>query len=185
MAFQLAYKRMYNATVATYESASTAGFLHGRTETIRPASMSSVAFTEAFNNPNATTETREATLRAAVDVHSKLVKEAVTGKGMDRHLFALFNLSKEHGDNVPELFRDKAYATINHNILSTSTLSSKAIEGGGFGPVVADGYGLGYAVEDTSVGFNVTSYGRKTSEFVDHIARALADIKSVLNGQKI
>jgi len=184
MAFQLAYKRMWGGTVATYESASTAGFLHGRTETIRPASVDSVKFTDAFLDPNAATQTRESLLRAAVDVHSKLVKEAVTGKGMDRHLFALFNLAKEHG-SVPDLFKDKAYTAINHNILSTSTLSSKAIEGGGFGPVVADGYGLGYAVEDEFVGFNVTSYGRKTSEFVNHIAGALADIKAVLNGQKI
>jgi hypothetical protein len=50
MAFQLAYKRMYGTTVATYESASTSGFLHGRTETIRPASFESVAFVDAFQS---------------------------------------------------------------------------------------------------------------------------------------
>jgi carnitine O-palmitoyltransferase 2 len=37
MGFQLAHKRMKGYTPATYESASTAAFKHGRTETIRSA----------------------------------------------------------------------------------------------------------------------------------------------------
>lgn len=39
MAFQIAYYRLYSETPATYESCSTAAFRHGRTETIRPATM--------------------------------------------------------------------------------------------------------------------------------------------------
>ena len=35
MAFQVAYYRMFHKVPATYESCSTAGFKHGRTETVR------------------------------------------------------------------------------------------------------------------------------------------------------
>ena len=73
---------------------------------------------------------------------------------------------------------------MNHNILSTSTIFSPAIVGGGFGPgglnfcffiifcyiflkkniffdfhtVVDDGYGIGYATGDDMIGFQVSSY---------------------------
>lgn len=52
MVFQLAYYRIYKKPCPTYESASTRQFLHGRTETIRSCSQTSVAFTKAFDNPD-------------------------------------------------------------------------------------------------------------------------------------
>lgn len=66
------------------------------------------------------------------------------GQGFDRHLFALKYLAQQQSLPVPALYKDPAYAAINHNILSTSTLGSPAVELGGFAPVVRDGYGLGY-----------------------------------------
>jgi len=66
------------------------------------------------------------------------------GKGFDRHLFALKYLAQQQSLPIPALYQDPAYAAINHNILSTSTLGSPAVELGGFAPVVHDGYGLGY-----------------------------------------
>ena len=65
------------------------------------------------------------------------------GQGFDRHLFVLRIMAEQRKGELPEIFRDPAYAKINHNILSTSTLSSPAIMYGGFGPVVPDGYGIG------------------------------------------
>lgn len=44
---------------------------------------------------------------------------------------------------IPGLFTDPAYSQINHNILSTSSLTSEQVWLGGFGPVVKDGYGIG------------------------------------------
>lgn len=48
LAFQMAFLRQYGQTVATYESCSTAAFKHGRTETIRPASIFTKRCSEAF-----------------------------------------------------------------------------------------------------------------------------------------
>jgi len=186
MAYQLAYNKMYGKTVATYESASTAGFLHGRTETIRPASMDSVAFVKAFLDPKASVEDRASKLRKAIDTHSSYTRKALMGKGFDRHLFALLHLAKAQSGPLPDIFKDEAYNLINHNILSTSTLVSEAIQGGGFGPVVEDGYGIGYGVDPkgTGVRFNITSYHRNTETFIDHIKQSLVEIQQVLDASK-
>lgn len=66
-----------------------------------------------------------------------------TGQGFDRHLFVLRRISEKSGSTKPAIFQDSAYDALNHNILSTSTLSSLDIMFGGFGPVVLDGYGIG------------------------------------------
>lgn len=67
----------------------------------------------------------------------------VSGHGFDRHLFALRKIAENTGMDVPDLYKDPAYALINHNILSTSTLSAPMVLVGGFGAVVPDGYGIG------------------------------------------
>jgi carnitine O-acetyltransferase len=50
-ALQLAWYRDQGYVTATYESASTRGFLHGRTETIRSVTTDSRAFVKAMLDP--------------------------------------------------------------------------------------------------------------------------------------
>ena len=67
--------------MATYESCSTAAFKHGRTETIRPASMATKACAEAFELDHpAGPEELMAKIKSAADWHSQLVKDAAMGK---------------------------------------------------------------------------------------------------------
>ena len=40
----------------------------------------------------------------------------------------------------------QVYKRLGHIILSTSTLASPALDGGGFGPVNQDCYGIGYGI---------------------------------------
>jgi carnitine O-palmitoyltransferase 2 len=69
---------------------------------------------------------------------------------------------------------------MNHTILSTSTVASKHIAAGGFGPVVDDGYGIGYLIDDEQCGLLVTSYlHRELPSFMqaaDESFRELANI---------
>ena len=67
-----------------------------------------------------------------------------------------------------------------HNTLSTSTLSSPALDGGGFGPVTADGYGVGYGIQDDGSGFSVTSYMDTLPAFGALLQEAVADMQAVL-----
>ncbi|MDP2434447.1 MAG: choline/carnitine O-acyltransferase [archaeon] len=205
MAFQLAYWRMHGATVATYESASTSGFRFGRTETIRTVSHDSVGFVRAMEDPACNNATRKALFQQACATHASRSMAAVMGNGFDRHLFALKYLAQELGQEVPALYRDAAYQNINHNILSTSTLVSDACEGGGFGPVVAHGYGVGYGVLDDVIGFNISNFKAQNSlpsaspifhffdntpvaetdsaQFIQHARRALSDISAILDSR--
>ncbi|XP_044528894.1 carnitine O-palmitoyltransferase 2, mitochondrial isoform X2 [Gracilinanus agilis] len=165
LAFQMAFFRQYGQTVATYESCSTAAFKHGRTETVRPASVFTKKCSEAF--------VREPS-------------QSSTGQGFDRHLFALKYLAAAEGHPLPDLYQDPAYGQINHNILSTSTLTSPAVNIGGFAPVVPDGFGIGYGVHDDWIGCNISSYpGRDVREFLRCVNKALGDIFDVLEGKPV
>ncbi len=97
MSFQLAHYRMYGHSASTYESASTAGFRHGRTETIRSATSDSDAFCRTFCDPAASVADLRAALEKAVATHGALTKDALTGKGWDRQLYALQKLAEERG----------------------------------------------------------------------------------------
>lgn len=54
------------------------------------------------------------------------------------------NLCMSRNEKLHDIYSDEAYQIINHNILSTSTLSSPAVRIGGFGPVVENGFGIAY-----------------------------------------
>lgn len=73
----------------------------------------------------------------------KIICYYLLGQGFDRHLFALKKIWEVSDIPKQAIFEDPAYDYINHNILSTSTLSDPNIIAGGFGPVVNDGYGIG------------------------------------------
>ncbi|CAF96633.1 unnamed protein product, partial [Tetraodon nigroviridis] len=184
LAFQMAFLRQYGQTVATYESCSTAAFKHGRTETIRPASAHTKACSQAFvGQPGRhSPEQLRALLHRCSTYHGQLTKEAAMGQGFDRHLFALRNLASREGRALPSLYTDPAYAAINHNILSTSTLTSPAVSLGGFAPVVPDGFGVGYGIHDDWIGCNVSSYpSRNPHEFLECVSKSLDEIYSVLD----
>ena len=93
-------------------------------------------------------------------------------------------LAEETGKS-PHLFQDPAYNQINYNILSTSTLSSDALEIGGFGPVVPDGLGVGYSIHDDWSGCNVTCYPdyADAAGFVECFGRTMDDLRLVLDGK--
>eukprot|EP00005_Dracoamoeba_jomungandri_P001567 CAMPEP_0174262420 /NCGR_PEP_ID=MMETSP0439-20130205/12964_1 /TAXON_ID=0 /ORGANISM="Stereomyxa ramosa, Strain Chinc5" /LENGTH=668 /DNA_ID=CAMNT_0015347125 /DNA_START=1 /DNA_END=2007 /DNA_ORIENTATION=+ len=176
MAFQLGYRKLTGNTVATYESASTAAFKHGRTETIRPVCMESLRFTSAFIEKKDHMDCKTF-LNEAINQHSENKVQALKGLGFDRHLFALRNLAQQKGVSYP-IFENEAYKKLNYNILSTSTLSSPALQLGGFGPVVPDGYGIAYGLDD-KWGLNISSYldARALSQ---RIMEAADEMKNVL-----
>ena len=104
------------------------------------------------------------------------------GQGFDRHLFGLRHTAENLMEiDTPAIFRDPTYQSMNHIVLSTSTLASHAVNFGGFAPVVADGFGVGYGVRDEWIGCNITSYeNRDVSQLVDAILMSLEDIHAAL-----
>lgn len=185
LAFQMAYYRQNGKFVPTYESASTAGFKHGRTETLRPCTVETVACCEAFEpTHSAGPEEMMSLLKEASTKHSKLTKEALMGQGFDRHLFAMKKLA-EDCERYVELFDDDAYKNLNSIILSTSTVFSPNIQMGGFAPVTPNGYGISYIVHEDWCGCNATSYpdSPDVNEFTELVSSSLRDIQAVVEGR--
>ncbi|XP_030571120.1 carnitine O-palmitoyltransferase 2, mitochondrial [Drosophila novamexicana] len=185
LAFQLAYRQAFKRYVGTYESCSTSAFRHGRTETMRPCTMATKAFCEALLQP-AQRQPSAGELRAMIDkcssVHGQLTKEAAMGQGFDRHLFALRHTAQLEGLPQPALFETEAYKRINYNIISTSTLGTDTVVAGSFGPVVKDGLGVGYSIQNDFAGAIVTSYKNQAQgkEFIDSLESAFDQICAII-----
>lgn len=91
-------------------------------------------------------------------------------------------LAEKTGKKIPALYEDPVYAEANHFVLSTSTLYGPAFIGGGFAPVVSDGFGIGYGFLEKTMGFLVSSYSpyRDGQGFVDSLKESYDNILEVL-----
>ena len=98
---QAAYYLQNGQTAASYESCSTSAFKHGRTETIRPATLETKAFSEAIAQSQlpSNAELKKLIMKCS-EVHGNLTKEAAMGKdilfdalmGLSFHFFLSFCL---------------------------------------------------------------------------------------------
>ncbi|KAG6811804.1 hypothetical protein H0H92_005727 [Tricholoma furcatifolium] len=196
MAFQAAYYGLYGRTECTYEPAMTKAFLHGRTEAIRTVQPWSVEFTKTFYS-EAPASQKVAALRKACAGHAKLTKECSQGYGQDRHLYALYCLlrrqiagnlnphpNEPHSEpatqQMPKIFTDPGWETLGTSILSTSNCGNPALRLFGFGPVAADGYGIGYIIKEDMLSICASSKHLQTRRFLDTLQAYLLDIQRLL-----
>jgi len=176
---QLAFQKMYGRPGVCYESAQTRKYQLGRTEVIRSASNESKDWTESMLNPNETDESRAAKFKKAAARHVQYATWAADGQGVDRHLFGLKKMLKS-GEEVPEIYTDEAFSKTNHWELSTSQLSSKYLDGWGYGEVVTDGYGLSYSIGDEYIRWTITSLKRGTKELGHYLAEAATETRQMM-----
>uniref|UniRef100_A0AAQ4PSS4 carnitine O-palmitoyltransferase n=1 Tax=Gasterosteus aculeatus aculeatus TaxID=481459 RepID=A0AAQ4PSS4_GASAC len=188
---QLAYFRDRGGFCLTYEASMTRLFREGRTETVRSCSNESSAFVRAVD------QCRHL-FRLASERHQNLYRMAMTGAGIDRHLFCLYVVSKYLGVDSPFLKEVLSEPWR----LSTSQTPVQQMElfdlknhpdfislGGGFGPVADDGYGVSYIiVGEDMINFHVSSK-HSCSETDSHrfgvqISKALQDIMNLLADPK-
>ena len=94
MALQLAYYRDMGKFNLTYEASMTRLFRDGRTETVRSCSNESREWVLSMCDENATNADRIKLFRKACDYHVQQYRDSMTGKGVDRHLFTLYVVSK-------------------------------------------------------------------------------------------
>ncbi|KAG8741894.1 hypothetical protein FRC10_002307 [Ceratobasidium sp. 414] len=199
MAFQAAYFGLYGRTECTYEPAMTKAFLHGRTEAIRTVQPTSVEFTKTFFSEAAAKDKIKA-LRVACNAHVKLTKECSQGLGQDRHLYALYCLirremnsapssptvsedgvsSKSNQVELPAIFTDPGWTLLNTSILSTSNCGNPALRLFGFGPVAADGFGIGYIIKDEGISVCATSKHLQTRRYLDTLSSYLKDVQQMV-----
>uniref|UniRef100_A0A8C6UC83 carnitine O-palmitoyltransferase n=1 Tax=Neogobius melanostomus TaxID=47308 RepID=A0A8C6UC83_9GOBI len=156
MCLQLAYFREQNNFCLTYEASMTRLFREGRTETVRSCSNESSAFVRAFEGGEVNVCRR--LLRAASEKHQLLYRMAMTGGGIDRHLFCLYVVSKYLGVESPFLKE-----------------------------VADDGYGVSYSlIGDNMINFHISCKHScpqtDAHKFGSQIKKALHDIINLLSG---
>jgi carnitine O-acetyltransferase len=108
-------------------------------------------------------------LLRALETHVQYTRQASAAQGIDRHLFGLQMLVGA-GEAVPDLFQDPLYLRSKRWRLSTSTLPGSAP---GFGPVQADGVGIGYDLSLDNV-WNFTITAREEHQFVQPMRKQLS-----------
>jgi carnitine O-acetyltransferase len=120
----------------------------------------------------------------ATDAHVEYMRLAKQGKGVDRHLYGLRIIAKMNDIPLPGIFSDPCFARSSHWSMSTSHCGSSALNLFGFGPVVADGFGLGYMIKNDEMDVVITS--KYTHRFVSSsvfkaiLEASLLEMKSVV-----
>ncbi|CAL9697307.1 unnamed protein product [Knipowitschia caucasica] len=197
IALQLAHYRDKGKFCLTYEASMTRLFREGRTETVRSCTMETCAFVRSMIGDE-TREERLKLLKAAAEKHQNMYRLAMTGDGIDRHLFCLYVVSKYLGEDSPFLKEVLSEPWR----LSTSQTPLQQVElfdlikhpeyvssGGGFGPVADDGYGVSYIIlGENLINFHISSKHSSpetdSHRFGGHIKQAMMDILDLFQLEK-
>ncbi|CAG4942207.1 unnamed protein product [Colias eurytheme] len=198
MILQLSYYRDAGHFCLTYEASMTRLFREGRTETVRSCTIESCKWVKAMEDPNSTIEDRLELFLKASQRHQLGYQDAMAGRGIDRHLFCLYVVSKYLELDSPflqEVFNEPwRLSTSQTPYGQTSLMDLKKYPkcvgaGGGFGPVADDGYGVSYIiVGEDMLFFHVSSKKScpvtSSSNFVKQIERSLNDVQALFNEYK-
>ena len=158
LAMQLAYALTHDgATVATYETAQTRQFLHGRTECVRSASTASQRWCRAALDVGVARLDKQRALAAAFDAHNAQMNDCTNGQGIDRHMLGLKLQALETGDAPPAFTTHATFAKSNSFMLSTSQVHFPSYTGG-FAAVTPDGYGVCYSCQPNWLRFSITAW---------------------------
>ncbi|MDL2306555.1 choline/carnitine O-acyltransferase [Desulfovibrio sp. OttesenSCG-928-C06] len=187
ISFQAAQTRLYGKLRCAYEAVATRSFYQGRTEAGRPATAEAAEFAAALARKAPKEELREA-YRKAEKAHLERLALCQKGRGPERHLHGLRQIwqmrGKELGiDALPAIFNDNGWKALKHDALSTSGIGGAFILYFGFGPVVADGIGAGYAPSAAFTSLTITAFRDKSpaaDAFVIAFEEAASAIRTAL-----
>ena len=191
MAIQLTDYRLHKRVAPTYETASTRQFYRGRTETVRSHTAEAKQWCQAMEDGQFTSKRKVELLRIACLKHDELMNEATNGLGIDRHLLGLKITAEKSGIPIPEIFTDSAWTKSGGDgnfILSTSLLGYHLVFGVTW-PMVEDGYGAFYSIQNDRINISASAYGdsmvTNCEKFVESLKISLADMQIILTDSKL
>ncbi|KAG9033901.1 hypothetical protein FRB95_014104 [Tulasnella sp. JGI-2019a] len=213
MAFQAGYYGLYGRIECTYEPAMTKAFGHGRTEAIRTVQPESVAFVKTFYSDATAQQkiktlrkacemhshiTKECSkglgqdrhlyamyclLRREMEAGSSGVSSPRAPSPTNAPPAVIDNGAHKPKKTLPGIFTDSGYATLGTSILSTSNCGNPALRLFGFGPVAADGFGIGYIIKDDAISITATSKHLQTQRLLSTIAGYLLEVQKIIVAQ--
>ncbi|KAM8820196.1 carnitine O-palmitoyltransferase 1, muscle isoform [Eudromia elegans] len=195
LSLQLAHFRDKGSFCLTYEASMTRLFREGRTETVRSCTAEATAFVRSVEDPAQSRAERQRLFKLAAEKHQHMYRMAMTGAGIDRHLFCLYVVSRYLGVQSPfldqvlsEPWRLSTSQTPQQQLkmFDLSNCPDHVSTGGGFGPVADDGYGVSYIIAgENLITFHVSSKFSSpetdSKRFAGNIRRAMLDIAELFD----
>ena len=185
-AFQVAQHKIFGRPRSSYEAVSVRGFAQGRTECARGSSGDALAFALALQKDTSPEKLLDL-YRQAERAHKARMVRCQRGLGVERHMYGLKAMYTLYGkalglEHEPAVFSDPGWLTLKHDALSTSGIGAPFIRFFGFGPVVEDGFGIGYAPGPDATGLVVTSWknAHAASAFTSAFERAASALAGLL-----
>lgn len=168
---------------AVYEAVDMREYKAGRTECLRAVTPEAVAFAKQLVAGKPTVEA----LQAALNAHRNWVIGCKTGRGIDRHLWALSFTSEKQSGAPLELLADPGVKAARTDFLSTTSIGSDAhIIRYVFAPTIPNGFGVNYTPKATSIEYCLTfnhDKAEQPEQFQANLTRAaelLADFLRTL-----
>uniref|UniRef100_A0A2K5C0N1 Carnitine palmitoyltransferase 1A n=1 Tax=Aotus nancymaae TaxID=37293 RepID=A0A2K5C0N1_AOTNA len=181
LALQLAHYKDMGKFCLTYEASMTRLFREGRTETVRSCTTESCDFVRAMVDPAQTVEQRLKLFKLASEKHQLMYRLAMTGSGIDRHLFCLYVVSKYLAVESPflkEVLSEPWRLSTSQTPQQQVELNPEYVRSGG---VADDGYGVSYIlVGENLINFHISSKfscpETDSHRFGKHLREAMVDI---------
>ncbi|XP_065712347.1 carnitine O-palmitoyltransferase 1, muscle isoform [Patagioenas fasciata] len=195
ISLQLAHFRDKGCFCLTYEASMTRLFREGRTETVRSCTSESTAFVRSMSDPRQSRSERQRLFKLAAEKHQHMYRMAMTGAGIDRHLFCLYVVSRYLGVESPflqqvlsEPWRLSTSQTpqLQLKMFDLDKYPDHVSTGGGFGPVADDGYGVSYIIAgENLINFHISSKFSSSEtdskRFGRNIRQAMLDIAELFD----
>lgn len=202
--FQIAHYALYGAMANTLEPITTRRFRDARTDLIAVQSDAVAALVKLFITLADTARKWEA-FRACCDAHAGQCRDAMRGKGFERHLGALLHLLKKpeavdnlnalnpHLDLLPPVAQLHAAALpflaspvvecLSSPELLISNCGNPAMHLFGIPPATDLGFGIGYILHKDKVVVTMSSKFRQTERFLLTFKAVVGGIKHMLRAK--
>lgn len=189
VAFQAAQYKIFGCLKSSYEAVSMRAYAGGRTECARGCTQAALAFAKALWR-NAPQESLQELYRTAERAHLGRLVNCQRGLAVERYVYGLQTMYRLYGKELglaspPAFFADPGWLAVKHDSLSTSGMTASGVSAFGFGPVVPDGFGVGYAPSPDRTALVITSFhnsGLKADAFVEAFTEASGHISRLLLG---
>lgn len=152
MSFLYAFYSVQGFLPNQYEAIMTKHFRHGRTAAGRAATFEAKALIEALMDDNSKPKDLYKLLKDATVTHSKMTKRCASGHGVDRPLYGIQahwqkftkGVDADFDETLTQFFDSPGWKKLNVTLSSTSFCGNPSLKLFGFGPVAAEGVGVGY-----------------------------------------
>lgn len=205
IAFQIANYALYGKIANTIEPITTRKFRDARTELICVQNELIAGLVKLFITSSDVTTKWDA-LKQCCEIHKQLYRDAMVGKGFERHIGALtavFN-KPQAIRNLNEINMDSGLPPLNFDDLRSEPLplisgyfleklanvellisncGNPALRLFGIPPAIDQGFGIGYIIHRDRVVVTVCSKHRQTQRFLDTFKSVVYGMKQTLRSE--